>query len=90
MSGVSADEQHNAATSADAEFSSNMKKEFLLREDMTFLNHGSYGAVPKTVFHAAHQARIKQEQAPDLYFRCDSVHTHTHIYYILSSYTHMH
>ena len=44
--------------------SSNLAKHFLLREDVTFLNHGSYGACPRPVFEAYQGFQLELEREP--------------------------
>jgi len=41
-----------------------MRKLFYLEPDVTFLNHGSYGACPRQVMHAYHALQIEMEQQP--------------------------
>ncbi len=42
----------------------NLKSYFLLREDITFLNFGSFGACPKPVFERYQQFQLELEQEP--------------------------
>jgi isopenicillin-N epimerase len=42
----------------------NLKQYFLLREDVTFLNFGSFGACPKPVFENYQQFQLELEQEP--------------------------
>ena len=42
----------------------NLKSQFLLREDITFLNFGSFGACPKPVFERYQQYQLELEQEP--------------------------
>lgn len=42
----------------------NLKAQFLLHPDITFLNHGSFGACPKPVFEAYQQFQIELEAEP--------------------------
>jgi len=44
--------------------SSNLAKHFLLREDVTFLNHGSFGACPRPVFEAYQGFQLELEREP--------------------------
>ena len=44
--------------------SSNLAKHFLLREDVTFLNHGSYGACPRPVFETYQAFQLELEREP--------------------------
>ncbi|MDQ6758182.1 MAG: aminotransferase class V-fold PLP-dependent enzyme, partial [Bacteroidota bacterium] len=41
-----------------------MKDQFLLRDDITFLNFGSFGACPKPVFQRYQQFQLELEQEP--------------------------
>lgn len=41
-----------------------LKSQFLLREDITFLNFGSFGACPKPVFEAYQRLQLELEQEP--------------------------
>ena len=42
----------------------NLKSYFLLRDDITFLNFGSFGACPKPVFERYQQFQLELEQEP--------------------------
>lgn len=42
----------------------NLKSHFLLRDDITFLNFGSFGACPKPVFERYQQFQLELEQEP--------------------------
>ncbi|KRA98970.1 hypothetical protein ASD83_00005 [Devosia sp. Root685] len=44
--------------------SNNLSSHFLLREDVTFLNHGSYGACPRPVFEAYQAWQLELEREP--------------------------
>lgn len=44
--------------------SSNLAKHFLLREDVTFLNHGSFGACPRPVFETYQAFQLELERQP--------------------------
>ena len=44
--------------------SSNLAKHFLLREDVTFLNHGSFGACPRPVFDTYQRFQRELESEP--------------------------
>lgn len=48
--------------------SSNIAKQFLLSEDVTFLNHGSYGACPRVVFEAYQEWQRVLESQPVAFF----------------------
>ena len=43
---------------------SKYKKLFLLKKDLIFLNHGSFGACPKSVFKSYHDWQLKLENQP--------------------------
>ena len=47
------------------------KNKFLLEKDMIFLNHGSYGACPKTVFNVYQDWQHKLETQPVKFFTDD-------------------
>ena len=42
----------------------NLKQYFLLRDDVTFLNFGSFGACPKPVFEVYQNFQLEMEQEP--------------------------
>jgi isopenicillin-N epimerase len=42
----------------------NYKSLFLLKKDLVFLNHGSFGACPKSVFKSYHNWQLKLENQP--------------------------
>lgn len=44
--------------------SSNLARHFLLREDVTFLNHGSFGACPRPVFERYQAWQLELEREP--------------------------
>ena len=44
--------------------SHNIARQFLLREDVVFLNHGSFGACPRPVFEAYQQWQLELERQP--------------------------
>ncbi len=44
--------------------SDNLARHFLLREEVTFLNHGSFGACPRPVFEAYQGWQLELEQEP--------------------------
>jgi len=46
-----------------------LRAEFLLEPDTIFLNHGSFGAVPRAVYNAAVAWRQKAEANPDRFIR---------------------
>ena len=52
------------------EFGSKACKDlFLQSEDYTFLNHGSFGAIPKTIFTSYKKLLDEVESCPDAWFR---------------------
>ena len=44
--------------------SDNLARHFLLRDDVTFLNHGSFGACPRPVFEAYQAWQLELEREP--------------------------
>ena len=44
--------------------SQNYKNLFLLKNNLTFLNHGSFGACPNTVFKSYQDWQLKLENQP--------------------------
>jgi isopenicillin-N epimerase len=44
--------------------SENLARQFLLREDVVFLNHGSFGACPRPVFRAYQHWQLELERQP--------------------------
>jgi isopenicillin-N epimerase len=46
----------------------NLSSHFLLDPDVTFLNHGSYGACPRPVFEAYQRWQLKMERQPVAFF----------------------
>jgi len=42
----------------------NLKQQFLLRDDITYLNFGSFGACPKPIFEKYQQFQLELEQEP--------------------------
>jgi selenocysteine lyase/cysteine desulfurase len=48
-----------------------IRKEFLLDESILFVNHGSYGAVPKKVFQKRQALQAQIEKCPDIWFAWD-------------------
>lgn len=44
--------------------SANLARQFLLREDVVFLNHGSFGACPRPVFEAYQRFQLELESEP--------------------------
>jgi isopenicillin-N epimerase len=51
------------------EFGAAARREFLLESGTAFLNHGSFGAAPRTVLGAAERWRRRMEANPDLFLR---------------------
>lgn len=45
----------------------NLKQQFLLRDDITYLNFGSFGACPRPVFERYQQFQLELEQEPVLF-----------------------
>ncbi|HET7769749.1 MAG TPA: aminotransferase class V-fold PLP-dependent enzyme [Chloroflexota bacterium] len=46
-----------------------LRHEFLLRDDVVFLNHGSFGACPKPVFEAYQRWQLELERQPVAFFQ---------------------
>ena len=44
--------------------SDNLARQFLLRDDVVFLNHGSFGACPRPVFEAYQRWQLELEREP--------------------------
>ena len=44
--------------------SSNLARHFLLRDDVVFLNHGSFGACPRPVFETYQAWQLELERQP--------------------------
>ena len=44
--------------------SDNLARQFLIREDVTFLNHGSFGACPRPVFETYQAFQLELESEP--------------------------
>jgi isopenicillin-N epimerase len=44
--------------------SSNLARQFLLRDDVVFLNHGSFGACPRPVFETYQRWQLELERQP--------------------------
>ena len=44
--------------------SENLARQFLLRDDVVFLNHGSFGACPRPVFETYQRWQLELEQQP--------------------------
>src|SRR5258708_19483184 len=47
------------------------RADFLLAEGIDHLNHGSYGATPRSVLEAAQRWRLEMEADPSAFFRRD-------------------
>lgn len=52
----------------DQILSENLSRHFLLRDDVVYLNHGSYGACPRPVFEAYQNWQLELERQPVAYF----------------------
>lgn len=50
-------------------FGSEIRKEFMLRENSVFLNHGSYGSMPRCVHERQVRYLVEMESHPDTWFR---------------------
>lgn len=50
-------------------FGENLRREFMLREDSVFLNHGSFGTVPRCVHETQVRYLTEMESHPDTWFR---------------------
>ncbi len=48
-----------------------LRPQFLLADDATFLNHGSFGACPKEVLAEQGRVRLTMETEPDVFFKKD-------------------
>ena len=46
-----------------------LRDQFLLRPDVVFLNHGSFGACPRPVFEAYQAWQLELERQPMAYMR---------------------
>ncbi|GFN81492.1 cysteine desulfurase [Plakobranchus ocellatus] len=58
---------------AQVEFGADIKeKEFFLRPDISFFNHGSYGAVPRRVLKLQEEYNREREVHPDFWFRLNA------------------
>ena len=44
--------------------STNLARQFLLRDDVVFLNHGSFGACPRPVFETYQRFQLELERQP--------------------------
>ena len=44
-----------------------LRNEFLVRKDLTFLNFGSFGACPRPIFERYQQYQLELEQEPVLF-----------------------
>ncbi len=56
--------QPDPPTGPPAPLRENLRADFLLEPGVTFVNHGSFGAVPRCVFDAHTDWRLRIEQAP--------------------------
>lgn len=50
-----------------------MRENFLLDKETTFINHASYGSIPRVVADAQNRFRAEMLSCPDLWFRVKSV-----------------
>lgn len=50
-------------------FGADIRKEFMLREGSVFLNHGSYGSMPRCVHERQVRYLAELEEHPDIWFR---------------------
>ncbi len=64
----------------------NLKSWFLLREDITYLNFGSFGACPKPVFKKYQQFQLELEQEPVLFIASNGLKYLAHSREALSNY----
>src|SRR5258708_747014 len=53
------------------EFGHSRRADFVLAEGIDHLNHGSYGATPRSVLDAARRWRLEMEGDPSTFFRRD-------------------
>ena len=68
----------------------NLKHQFLLRDDITFLNFGSFGACPKPVFEKYQQLQLELEQEPVHFITEKGLHLLEDSRKVLSEYVHCH
>ena len=66
----------------------NLKSYFLLRDDITFLNFGSFGACPKPVFEKYQQFQLELEQEPVLFITSNGLKYLAQSRQTLSNYLH--
>lgn len=66
----------------------NLKQYFLLRDDVTFLNFGSFGACPKPVFEAYQNFQLELEQEPVQFITVNGLKYLTDAREALSNYLH--
>src|SRR5689334_25351424 len=55
----------------DSPFGRSLRPCFVLADDATFLNHGSFGACPKEVLAEQERIRLSMEREPDAFFHRD-------------------
>ena len=55
-----------------------LKNLFMLKEDVIFLNHGSYGACPKKVFNTYQQWQRELEKQPHACSLLDTYRAYNH------------
>lgn len=59
---------------------------FDLDPDLTFLNHGSYGACPRKIRQRQHDLQTQMERNPDAWFRYDSINLWNNSLSVLANY----
>src|SRR5207244_13620368 len=59
--------KHAVATVRGVSDDADLRAEFLLDPDVTFLNHGSFGACPRTVFERYQEWQLELERQPVLF-----------------------
>lgn len=60
---------HQLPSYCHSKFGDDMKKEFMLREKSLFVNHGSYGAIPRCVHSRKIRYLEEMESHPDIWYR---------------------
>lgn len=68
----------------------NLKKHFLLKDDLTFLNFGSFGACVKPVFEKYQQFQLELEQEPVLFMESKGLKYLEEARAALAGYVHCH
>src|SRR5262245_62181539 len=59
----------NIQRSNEPKFGRALRDQFLIEDDITFLNNGSYGAPPRVVYEAAEKFRRRCEMQPIRYMQ---------------------